>query len=423
MLTTTVGCWRNYNQPGPQEINARRNHMTRRFTISCLFLAACFSFTFGFAQTKPDGTVAAVRSVPVTPADKKPAAAQKSETQNNLLQDVLFATNEDCRIYINEEAKGLVAKDRFFYLKLAPGTHHFVARNEKTGDEWRDSFTISTGKPTEVFIDMLFAMDAGNELRGEMSRMAATNTTSSGEVNSLSSEALQKALIEEMVAAMLPIDGGTFVMGNNKSPAKDEAEHPVLVSPFFMSKYEVTQEQWQGIMGQNPSLNKSCPDCPVDNVSWEDVMIFLRKINGVSNRTFRLPTEAEWEFVARMGGREEIESAGGTEAYIRKTAWAFVNAGNKTHPVGKKQPNVAGIYDLFGNVSEWCMDWYGAFFFKEDFTEKDPAGPPLGKDKIVRGGNYKDHVGDRFRPSFRNKMNPKTKTSEIGFRLVLERKE
>ncbi|HEV7333829.1 MAG TPA: SUMF1/EgtB/PvdO family nonheme iron enzyme [Flavisolibacter sp.] len=399
--------------------------MTKHLTIFFLYLAAGTVFsTQAFSQTKNNGGIATVKSPSAIPAGKA-VSPQKSSSENDLLQDILFATNADCRIYINEEAKGVVAKDRFFYLKLPPGTYYYIAKNDKTGDEWRDSFTIVKGKATEVFIDMLYTIDAGNELRSEMNRLAATtgNNKSTNQGSAITDEANQKAIIQRIVADMIPIEGGTFVMGNNKSPSKDEAEHPVMVSPFFMNKYEVTQEQWEGIMGSNPSLHKGCPDCPVENVSWEEVLIFLRKINSVSNRQFRLPTEAEWEYVARMGGREEIESAGGTEAYIRKSAWAFINSDNKSHPVGKKQPNVAGIYDLFGNVSEWCMDWYGAFYFKEDFTEKDPEGPPLGKDKIIRGGNYKDHVGDRFRPSFRNKMNPKIKTSEIGFRLVMERKE
>jgi formylglycine-generating enzyme required for sulfatase activity len=221
-------------------------------------------------------------------------------------------------------------------------------------------------------------------------------------------------------SSMTAVKGGSFVMGNNRSPAADEAEHSVMLKPFRLGRYEVTQEQWETVMGYNPSVNKDCPACPVENVSWEEVMIFIRRLNNLSNQRYRLPTEAEWEFVAKAGGKAEIEKAGGTEEYIKKTAWGFVNSDGKTHPVGKKQPNALGIYDLTGNVSEWCMDWYGAFFYKEDFTEKDPEGPPLGKEKTVRGGNYKDYVGDRFRPSFRNKLNPKSKSGQVGFRLVME---
>lgn len=395
--------------------------MKKHFTIFLFCLAAMFGCFPLWAQVRNEGGAVTARTT-VTQGHTT-AQQQKTDLQKEDLQDVLFATNADCRIFINNEWKGVVAKDRFFYLKLAPGTYHFIARNDSTGDEWRDRFIILQDKPAEVFIDMLYTMDAGNELRMEIARMAAANTSTSSPVPAVIDEARQKAIIQQIVGNMVPIDGGTFVMGNNKSPSKDEAEHPVMLSPFYINKYEVTQEQWEAIMGQHPGLNRGCALCPVENVSWEDVMIFLRKINSISNYQFRLPTEAEWEFVARMGGKEEIETAGGAEAYIKKAAWAFVNSGNRSHPVGKKQPNVAGIYDLFGNVSEWCMDWYGAFFFKEDFTEKDPEGPPLGKDKIIRGGNYKDYLGDRFRPSFRNKVNPKTKTSEIGFRLVMERKE
>jgi formylglycine-generating enzyme required for sulfatase activity len=153
----------------------------------------------------------------------------------------------------------------------------------------------------------------------------------------------------------------------------------------------------------------------------EEVMKFIRKVNSLSNKKFRLPTEAEWEYVAKAGGKAEIDKAGGVEEYIRRTAWNATDAGNKPHPVGTKQPNGWGVYDLLGNVSEWCADWYSTFFYKEEYTEKNPEGPPLGKEKVVRGGNYKDYLGDRFRPSVRNKMNPKAKGGEVGFRLVMER--
>ncbi len=395
--------------------------MNKHLTIFFYWLAVILCGTQVSAQVRADDGVAAARVQNANSQTTSPQ--QKTALQKDILQDVLFATNADCRVFINNEVKGVVSKDRFFYLKLAPGTYHFIARNDSTGDEWRDQFTLGADKPAEVFIDMLYTIDAGTELRMELARAASANNSTTNPLSSMTDEAGQKAIIQQIVADMVPIAGGTFVMGNNKSPSKDEAEHPVMLTPFFMNKFEVSQEQWAAIMGQQPSLNKGCAVCPVENVSWEDVMIFLRKINSISNHQFRLPTEAEWEYVARMGGKEEIETAGGAEAYIQKAAWAYLNSGNRSHPVGKKQPNVAGIYDLFGNVSEWCMDWYGAFFFQEDFTEKDPEGPPLGKDKIIRGGNYKDYQGDRFRPSFRNKANPKTKTSEIGFRLVMERKK
>ena len=368
-----------------------------------------------------------------SPAETVQASAGRAATGSHNAQaqplEVLFAANDDCRLFINEEPKGVVSKARFLSLSLAPGVYRYVAKSTATGDEWRDTFSVAAGKPNEIFVDVLYAIDAGRAVLAGIKNSSLLAVTAGSRKAEPGTKIAQKqatdlekeqAAASALFAGMLPIKGGTFVMGNNKSPSADETEHPVLLNSFYISKYEVTQEQWEGIMGYNPSVHKDCPACPVENISWEEAMVFVRKLNGITGRKFRLPTEAEWEYVARMGGKAEIDKAGGAEAYIRKAAWAFTNSENKTHPVGKKQPNVSGVFDLFGNVSEWCMDWYGAFFYKEDFTEKDPAGPPLGKDKVIRGGNYKDFAGDRFRPSFRNKANPKAKGSEIGLRLVME---
>jgi formylglycine-generating enzyme required for sulfatase activity len=173
-------------------------------------------------------------------------------------------------------------------------------------------------------------------------------------------------------------------------------------------------------MGYNPSLNKNCDYCPVENVSWEEVMKFISKLNAISGRRFRLPTEAEWEYVAKLGGKDEIETAGGPEEFVKKTAWHFQNANNQTHQIGTKAPNVGGIFDMMGNVSEWCSDWYGTSFYKEAVAGKNPKGPSAGKEKIYRGGNFKDASGDRFRPSLRKKRNPVDKSGDLGFRLVLD---
>lgn len=342
--------------------------------------------------------------------------------------DVMIATNEDCVLLLNNGEKTPVSKNAFLYLKLAPGLYRFSAKSQTTGDLYIDTFSVAVGKLNEVFIDLLYAMDVEKEKRLNDSLTAnvriqpgnqATNSPVTAAANS-TTKLKEAPAINALLGSMISINGGNFVMGNNRSPSADEAEHKVMLNPFLMSKYEVTQDQWERVMGYNPSLNKGCPTCPVENVSWEEVMVFVRRINSLSNKKFRLPTEAEWEYVARLGGKAEIDKAGGTEEYIKRTAWNATDAANKTHPVGTKQPNTAGVYDLLGNVSEWCADWYGAFFYKEDFTEKNPEGPPLGKEKVIRGGNFKDYLGDRFRPSVRNKLNPKTKAPEVGFRLVME---
>lgn len=351
-------------------------------------------------------------------------------TQQNkaAVYDVLFATNEDVELYVNDEHKGTLSKKEHLYLKLPAGDYTYRAKSKNSADEYRQPFTVKAGAENEIFIDFLYFLDERKLLQASVqssrtsSSKAAVGTTAKPEDTSASKikEEAERIVINTLISNMVPVNGGSFVMGNNKAPAADEQEHLVTISGVQFGRYEVTQQQWEVMMGYNPSKNVGCANCPVESVSWEEVMKFIRKVNLASGKKFRLPTEAEWEYVAKMGGKAEIDAAGGQEAYIKKTAWYFANADRKTHPVGQKQPNVAGIYDLMGNVSEWCMDWYGSYYYKEDDSQKDPEGPPLGKDKVVRGGSFLDYSGDRFRPSIRDKQKPTIKLETIGFRLVLE---
>ena len=289
---------------------------------------------------------------------------------------------------------------------------------------------MAEGKTNEIFIDLLYVVDEKAAERERVKNASVVipvvfDTKTSGTdkpdmKNAIKSKDPEKDVITSLTGNMVKIKGGNFIMGNNRSPLKDEVEHPVAINTIYFSKYEVTQHQWETIMGYNPSFNRNCATCPVDNVSWEEVVRFIRKLNAISSKKFRLPTEAEWEFVAKIGGKVEVDTAGGQEAYIKKTAWFFGNANKETQPVGLRQPNVAGIFDMMGNVSEWCSDWYSPVYTKEDFNQLNPEGPPLGKEKVIRGGNYKDYLGDRFRPSLRTKRIPTEKGSELGFRLVMD---
>src|SRR5688572_2800666 len=165
-------------------------------------------------------------------------------------------------------------------------------------------------------------------------------------------------------------------------------------------------------MGYNNSENKNCSDCPVENVSWHEVDDFIRILNETSELKFRLPTNSEWDYAVRMDIREYIDKRGGPK-YGDNVAWNENNAKRKTHSVGTRIPHRSGVYDLMGNVAEWCADWYDLEYIKRDKTLVNPHGPPMGTRKIVRGGTYanKDFVE-------LNNFDPNAKEKYIGFRLV-----
>ncbi len=342
------------------------------------------------------------------------------------VQTVLFATNEDCNLSIYGEYNGSVSKTEHLRLQLAPGLYTYKAASISSADQLEKSFIVRDDGVNEIFIDLLYLTSANTQIEEEKRKLQRPvppnkKTQIEQEPNIiLSSEPI--LVINNMLENMVAVNGGSFIMGNNKAPSDDEAEHTVTVKSVLFSSYEVTQGQWQAIMGGNPSTNKGCNACPVENVSWEDAMKFIKKINSLSGKSFRLPTEAEWEYVARFGGKEEIEKAGGPEEFIKSTAWYFANSDKRTHPVGQLKPNAAGIFDLLGNVSEWCSDWYSPQYFKEE-NQKDPAGPPLGKEKVVRGGSFIEYSGDKFRPSLRNKLKPVTRDKSVGFRMVMDADE
>ena len=206
------------------------------------------------------------------------------------------------------------------------------------------------------------------------------------------------------------IPPGIFQMG---ATYRDKPGHQVRISEgYWMGTTEVTQEQWQKVMGNNPSNFKNCGNCPVERVSWNDVQGFIRKLNSQSNdgSTYRLPTEAEWENAARAGtGTTSYLRAGELEAM----AWYMKNSEKKTHAVGTKQPNGWGLYDMHGNVREWMQDWWGT----KIGTVTDPTGPTLGSKRVSRGGGFNDGV---LIPYLRDRygFSPYIMRPDTGFRLV-----
>jgi formylglycine-generating enzyme required for sulfatase activity len=183
------------------------------------------------------------------------------------------------------------------------------------------------------------------------------------------------------------VKGGCYQMGDTfgDGDADEKPVHEVCVGDFYMGKYEVTQGQWRKVMGSNPSKFTGCGDnCPVEMVSWDDSQNFLGKLSEKGGKGYRLPSEAEWEYAARSGGKAEKYSGGND---IDSVAWYSSNSGSQTHPVGQKRPNGLGIYDMTGNVWEWTGDWYGENYYGSS-PRDNPRGPSNEQYRALRGGSW-----------------------------------
>jgi formylglycine-generating enzyme required for sulfatase activity len=194
------------------------------------------------------------------------------------------------------------------------------------------------------------------------------------------------------------IPKGAFQMGSENGYWDEKPVHRVVISePFFLGKYEVTQAQWESVMGMNPSYFQNCPQCPVENVSWDNCQEFIRKLNAKGDGyTYRLPTEAEWEYACRS------ETTGDYAAYLDAIGWYKVNSGSKTHPVGQMKPNAWGLHDMHGNVNEWCADSYSGNYYNTSPTN-DPKGPPQAEFKPRPVANSVASIAHFAQPNDSNK--------------------
>jgi formylglycine-generating enzyme required for sulfatase activity len=222
---------------------------------------------------------------------------------------------------------------------------------------------------------------------------------------------------------MVLVPAGEFLMGSPDSDeialAPEKPQHRVRISkPFYLGKYEVTQQQWQALVDRNPSAFKN-PQNPVDSVSWEDCQIFLARLNekiGGKYGEFGLPTEAQWEYACRAGTTTRW-SFGDNDLVLDEHAWYSSNSGDTTHPVGEKKPNAWGLYDMQGNVWEWCSDWYREDDYKLS-PRKDPTGATSGPRRVLRGGSYND-IASNVRSARRMSSQPTNRYNNDGFRVLM----
>ena len=244
----------------------------------------------------------------------------------------------------------------------------------------------------------------------------------------------QKEILSRLVGNMVQVEGGSFQMGGTSEQGSDvysdeKPVHEVTLSDYYIGRYEVRQSEWEVVMGNNPSYFKGA-DLPVERVSWSDCHEFIRRLNALTGLNFKLPTEAQWEYAARGGRLSKGYKYSGSNN-LGEVGWYWENSGDRvltgewkikkvdrnhcrTHRVGEKQPNELGLYDMSGNVEEWCEDWYGNY---SSVSQRDPSGATSGSRRVYRGGGW-GTVARRCRVSNRFNDVPVRRNFYLGFRLV-----
>lgn len=289
---------------------------------------------------------------------------------------------------------------------------------------------VETGKFGAVYEDL--CGPSGAEIRKACSNLGAQLFGSSGNTGSSTATRPSNSNISTSRGAsslnfsvngvnfeMIKVEAGSFTMGCTYEQGGDcydweKPSHRVTITQdYYIGKFEVTQELYQAVMGTNPS-NWNEYNRPVENVSWNDAMEFCAELSRLTGRQFTLPTEAEWEYAAR-GGKKSTSAKYSGSSSINNVAWYDGNSGNQTHPVGKLRPNELGIYDMSGNVLEWCLDWYGDY---SSANQTDPMGPSSGSYRVLRGGGW-GSLAKICRVSDRDYLTPDSRIIDFGFRVVL----
>ena len=292
---------------------------------------------------------------------------------------------------------------------LTVGQHSYIVACDGYESE-EGTVKLKASAPSTIQITLLkeFIVDNG---------ISENNNQHIEDINETTDNDRVAKLLEKLNDDMVYIEAVEFTMGATKEQkgeanSDEKPAHPVVLNCFYLCKYEVTQELWEAVMGDNPSHFKG-KNLPVENVSWDDCLKFIMKLNELTGKKYRLPTEAEWEYAARGGSNSmHYKYSGGNS--LEYVSWYFHNSMDKTHTVGMMKPNELGLYDMSGNVWEWCQDWYGSYDKK---TAYYPTGPIKAYNKVFRGGGYDN--GDTYcRCSYRNGTAPQNKFKNLGLRLA-----
>lgn len=261
----------------------------------------------------------------------------------------------------------------------------------------------------------------GSEVRFKATEVERITTYSEEEEPNLPKDVTIQ--VGDVGLRMIYVEGGVFTMGGTDEQGEDvkayeEPAHPVKLNSYYIGMTEVTQELWETVMGWNYAWNTESNQLPMEDVSWEDCNEFAEVLSERTGKKFRLPTEAEWEYAARGGIKSGNHKYSGSDN-IDDVAWYVSNSDDMTHKVGTKNANELGIYDMNGNVWEWCQDWYGEY---STSSYDNPTGPKTGDFRIYRGGSYKEKA-EYNRTSNRSFNRPDFRYGNIGLRVVMEVEE
>ena len=258
----------------------------------------------------------------------------------------------------------------------------------------------------------------GTQVVYKASEVESVTTFSKEEETDLPKDMVME--VGEVSFTMVYVEGGVFTMGGTPEQGDDIKDyenppHSVNLNNYYIGKTEVTQELWEAVMGWNYAWNTESGKLPVENVSWEECKEFVTMLRERTGKKFRLPTEAEWEYAARGGQKSENNKYSGSNN-IDDVAWYVLNSDEKTHEVGGRQANELGVYDMNGNVWEWCQDYFGDY---SSSTYDNPTGPKTGTYRIFRGGSYKEKA-EYNRTTNRSFNKPDYRYGNIGLRVVME---
>ncbi len=330
---------------------------------------------------------------------------------------VELSSDVNCNVIKGGEEIAQLQADGYNHIYLDKGNHRLVFRSVKYPDiETKEKITIPE-VPYEDFIEVemqSLVSARENQEKEELRRREEEQKRKEEEAKGYKSFSVGGVEFN-----MIKVEGGTFRMGATEEQGSDAWDgekpvHSVTLSDYYIGQTEVTQELWVAVMGSNPSKFKGNNQCPVESVSWEDCQEFIKKLNRLTGENFRLPTEAEWEFAARGGNKSKGYKYSGSNT-ASDVAWYNDNSGGETHAVATKQANELGLYDMSGNVWEWCSDRYGVY---QSSSQTNPKGPSSGIDRVLRGGCWGNRAWG-VRVSDRNDRTPSDRFIYRGLRLSL----